>query len=83
MHSEAHAGVGWLLGVLAPKSDRRLRARAVGAAVIPDIDAVAYLGGYEAYSKCNNRCDGCQAPVCLRQGSIAKGFRIVCPDCGP
>lgn len=49
MHLEAHAGVGWALGVLAPGSDRRLRNACVLAAVLPDVDTVAYLWGPEAY----------------------------------
>lgn len=49
MHFEAHAGVGWALGVLAPGSDRKLRACCFTAAVIPDVDAAAIVGGLEAY----------------------------------
>lgn len=49
MHLEAHAGLGWLLGVVAPSSDRRLRAWCVAAAVLPDIDTAAYLFGDVAY----------------------------------
>lgn len=51
MHLEAHAGVGWLVGVLAPGSDRRLRACCVAATVIPDIDAAPYLHSYDAYAR--------------------------------
>lgn len=50
MHLEAHAGLGWLIGCLAPGSDRRLRAWCVGAAVLPDVDAAAYLWGEQAYA---------------------------------
>jgi len=49
MHPEAHAGVGWLIGVLAPSSDRRLRNWCLVAALLPDIDAAAYLFGPVAY----------------------------------
>jgi inner membrane protein len=49
MHLESHAGLGWALGVLTPGADRRLRAWAVVAAIVPDIDAAAYLFGDEAY----------------------------------
>jgi len=48
VHLEAHAGLGWAVGVLAPGSDRRLRNCCVAAAVLPDVDAVAYLWGPEA-----------------------------------
>lgn len=50
MHLEAHAGLGWLIGCLVPGSDRRLRAWCVGAAVLPDVDAVTYLLGEQAYA---------------------------------
>lgn len=50
MHLEAHAGLGWLIGTLAPDSDRRLRNCCVVAAVLPDIDAVAALHSWEAYN---------------------------------
>lgn len=49
MHIEAHAGVGWAIGVLAPRSERRLRNWCLAAAVLPDIDAAAYLFGPVAY----------------------------------
>lgn len=51
MHLESHAGLGWLLGNVAPGTDRRLRGWAVAAAVLPDVDAVAYLFGPEAYGR--------------------------------
>lgn len=31
---------------------------------------------------CNERCDGCEQPTCLRHGRIGWGFRIACPACG-
>lgn len=37
----AHAGLGWLVGVSAPASDRRMRLWCVIAALIPDLDALA------------------------------------------
>lgn len=49
MHLEAHAGVGWAIGVLAPGASRRLRAWCLVAAILPDIDAAAYLFGPVAY----------------------------------
>ncbi len=51
MHLEAHAGLGWLIGNLPSTADRRLRNWCVTAAVIPDVDAVAYLFGPVAYGK--------------------------------
>jgi len=51
VHAEAHAGLGWLIGNLPPTADRRLRNWCLGAAVLPDVDSVAYLLGPEAYGK--------------------------------
>ena len=48
MHLEAHAGLGWAIGVLAPRSTPRLRGWCLFAAVIPDIDVVSFLFGPEA-----------------------------------
>ncbi len=51
MHFEAHAALGWAIGVFAPGSDRRIRACALVAAIAPDLDAVIpYMIGPEAYS---------------------------------
>jgi hypothetical protein len=50
MHLEAHFGLGWTIGVLAPHRNRELRNWCVLASVVPDIDAVTYLFGWEAYS---------------------------------
>lgn len=30
---------------------------------------------------CNNRCDDCTKPVCLRHGKIGGRFRLRCPSC--
>lgn len=54
MHLEAHAGVGWAIGVLATRgardpAARRIRSWCLLAAILPDIDAAAYLAGPEAY----------------------------------
>lgn len=51
MQLEAHAGLGWLIGVAAPATDRRLRNWCFTAAVLPDVDAVAYLWGPVAYGR--------------------------------
>ena len=51
MHLEAHAGLGWAIGVLAPGSDRRLRNWCVSAAVLPDVDALTYVLGDVAYGR--------------------------------
>jgi hypothetical protein len=48
---EAHAGLGWLIGAGAPGSERGLRAWCVAAAVLPDVDAIAYLFGPVAYGR--------------------------------
>ncbi len=49
MYPHAHAGLGWVIGVASPTSDRRLRAWCTAAAFLPDVDAVAKLFGDEAY----------------------------------
>lgn len=51
MHLEAHAGLGWLVGLATPGSDRRLRGWCVAAAVLPDVDAVSYFAGEVAYGR--------------------------------
>ena len=50
MHFESHFGVGWLIGSVAPGSDRSVRNWCVAAAIFPDVDAVSFLFGAEAYS---------------------------------
>ena len=47
----AHAGLGWAVGVLAPGSDRRLRACCLAAATLPDIDSLVYLAGPDAFAR--------------------------------
>lgn len=47
--AETHGTIGWLIGLFAPGSDRRLRNWCAAAAVIPDIDALTYLGGQGFY----------------------------------
>src|SRR5580765_3835274 len=49
MYGQTHAGLGWVIGVLPPSTDRRLRAWCTLAAVIPDFDAGAMLFGMDAY----------------------------------
>lgn len=51
MLGHAHAGMGWVIGALAPTSDRRLRIWCTAAAVLPDIDALTHLAGGEAYDR--------------------------------
>jgi hypothetical protein len=51
VHLEAHAGLGWLVGVATPASDHRLRNWCLAASVLPDVDAVTYLWGPEAYGR--------------------------------
>lgn len=48
MHLEAHASLGWLLATTYPGS-RRFRLMTVLSAIIPDLDALAYLFGFQAY----------------------------------
>lgn len=49
MFGQAHAGLGWVVGVSAPTSDRRLRVWCAAAALLPDVDALAILFGKERY----------------------------------
>jgi hypothetical protein len=51
MFGQAHAGLGWLIGVSTPGADRRLRAWCVVAALLPDIDAIPIVFGYDAYAR--------------------------------
>jgi hypothetical protein len=55
MYGQTHAGLGWVLGVLPPSSDRRLRAWCTAAAVLPDIDAGAMLFGIDAYARWHHK----------------------------
>ena len=48
MMALAHAGLGWLVGLSAPGSDRRIRIWCVLAALLPEADALAVLGGARA-----------------------------------
>jgi len=48
VHFEPHATLGWVIGNLSG-GDRRLRNYCVLGAILPDIDAAAYLFGPEAY----------------------------------
>jgi hypothetical protein len=50
MHFEAHASLGWVIGN-SGATTRRLRAWCVLGAVLPDIDAVPYVFGAEAYGR--------------------------------
>lgn len=51
MFGQTHAALGWVVGTLAPGSDRRLRAWCTAAAVLPDVDALAMLAGKEYYDR--------------------------------
>jgi hypothetical protein len=51
MQLEAHLAVGWLAGNLVPRSDRRIRALAMFAALAPDLDGVPYLLGPDIYAR--------------------------------
>lgn len=48
MMAPAHAGLGWLVGLAAPNSDRHIRIWCVIAALVPNLDALAPLGGAKA-----------------------------------
>src|SRR5437762_14238009 len=51
MFGQTHAGLGWVIGVAAPTSDRRLRIWCTAAALLPDVDALAILAGKEYYDR--------------------------------
>jgi membrane-bound metal-dependent hydrolase YbcI (DUF457 family) len=46
MMALACAGLGWLIGLSAPNSDRRIRIWCVLAALLPEVDAPAIRGGF-------------------------------------
>ena len=51
MFDQTHAGLGWVIGVAAPTSDRRLRTWCTAAALLPDVDALAMLAGPDSYTR--------------------------------
>ena len=51
MFGQTHAALGWVVGTVAPGSDRRLRAWCTAAAILPDVDALAMLAGKEYYDR--------------------------------
>lgn len=55
MYGQTHVGLGWVIGMAAPGSDRRLRGWCVAAAILPDIDAGAMLFGMDAYVKWHHK----------------------------
>lgn len=55
MYGQTHAGLGWVLGMLPPSSDRRLRAWCTIAAVAPDVDVGAILFGMDAYVRWHHK----------------------------
>lgn len=55
MYGQTHAGLGWVIGVCAPTSDRRLRAWCTVAAILPDFDAGAMLLGMDAYVRWHHK----------------------------
>jgi hypothetical protein len=55
MYGQAHAGLGWIIGAVAPGADRRLRAWCLGAALLPDADAAAMLFGIDAYNRWHHK----------------------------
>ena len=55
MYGQAHAGLGWVIGVAAPSTSRRLRAWCTAAALLPDADAAAMLFGVDAYARYHHK----------------------------
>ena len=51
MWALAHAAIGWIIGVSAPTSDRRLRMWCTAAALLPELGGLALLGGWGAYDR--------------------------------
>ncbi len=54
MHLESHLAIGWLMGNLVPRADRRFRALVTFSAMAPDLDGVSYLLGPDAYSRAHH-----------------------------
>lgn len=54
MNTEAHLAAGWVLAHCAPNTTRKFRGLITLAAVIPDIDALTYIGGERAYACCHH-----------------------------
>jgi hypothetical protein len=50
VHLEAHAALGWMIGNVA-QADHKLRKWCVIGAILPDIDAIPYVFGAEAYAR--------------------------------
>ena len=50
MHLEPHAALGWAIGNLGG-ADRQLRRYCVLGAILPDIDALSYIFGPQAYGR--------------------------------
>lgn len=55
MYGQAHAGLGWVVGLAVPAGDRRLRAWCVASALLPDLDAGAMLFGIDAYNRWHHK----------------------------
>ncbi len=51
MLAHAHAGLGWVIGVASPTTDRRLRIWCTAAAILPDLDALTMLAGDSVSSR--------------------------------
>lgn len=82
MHFEPHATLGWTIGILG-SSDLRVRRYVTLAAVLPDLDAVSYLGGPAAYGHWHHTFGHnlllwglCTAFVFFRLGSARAGFLV-------
>lgn len=55
MYGHTHAGLGWVIGAVAPASDRRLRGWCTLAAILPDADAMTRLFGVDAYVRWHHK----------------------------
>ena len=55
MYGQTHAGLGWVIGVLTPGSDRRLRGWCTWAAILPDADALTLLFGIDSYVRWHHK----------------------------
>jgi hypothetical protein len=49
MFTNAHIILGWTIGVAAPRNDRLLRNCCLLASIAPDVDAIAWLAGTDAF----------------------------------
>ena|SRR6185369_11507465 len=90
MHFEPHAVLGWTLGNVAG-ADRALRKWCVIGAILPDVDAIPFVFGAEAYGRWHHTFGHnvwlwafrpcCRRPICIHHSVVTKRWRLLCPAC--